>query len=420
MVANSQRLMGDKKNWKAALMDYDFLTGLDDVEDLLICITEREQQMLLTLLQPASWATRYYSDTQEVIEDTVQSWADNLYTRILGGCMTCSNTYIMVNQVNALYVEMLYNRYDGTPTSVNPECPTDNFNGNGSTARESALCMGLDAWTKSYIEAWVKQAALVLGLVAIGGWLFAVPVLGWVAYIIAGGAAFFALSYYNALTDEDVVFNVLCCWLDNLYDVAISRANWQAQLEACDFESGSDEYKVWQVLCSEVTTDKQWCAFLDALGNAYPLAELGVQDCPCEECEDWTYKIDFRAGNQSFSASPANRATHTANQGWGHGTALNYVVQIQSPTYSSFVMKGITLEISIPAVGRKLCQYRIPDVNGTVYDGTFVGNELTHTIMLPTQRETIKFWIGVDCYSTHWDGYIRSVTVFGCGYNPFI
>jgi hypothetical protein len=212
----------------------------------------------------------------------------------------------------------------------------------------------------------------------------------------------------------------MCCWLDNLAEVAISRANWQAQLEACDFEDGSDEYKVWQVICSEVTTDKQWCAFLDALGNAYPLAQLGVQDCPCDECEDWEHTIDFTASNGSFTASPANRALWTNGAGWGRGTALNYAVQMLSPTYASFVLKGVKVTLSSALVGRRLGQFRVPNVSGTVYDVTVPSGATEFTIMLPSQRETTTLWVGVDTYNTTYNGKITTLTIYGCGYNPFI
>ncbi len=296
MTSNSKQLMSYKRNWQAQLLDYDFLLEQDDSDIYYVCLTELERQMLLAVIPPLDFTTRYFSDTQEIDSDLVQAWYAALVEKLLEQCMTCTNLYLLINQTNALYVEMIYNRYDGSTTSVNSNCPTTNFDGDGSDERRQALCMGLTSYVKSYCAAWLKNAAVVLALGIVGLAFFAIPVLGWVAVILIGGVAYITQEYYDALQNEEAVDLIICDWLANLEGVAINKTNWAAMLNALSYDPGADEHLIWQVLASEVTYDKQWVAFLDAIGNAWPIAESGIQDCPCDDCTTaWTHV--FLGGN---------------------------------------------------------------------------------------------------------------------------
>jgi len=315
MVTGSQFIRDRQKNWKPVILDYDHLLTYDENEDVQICINRREQQMLLALIDPCGWPTRYYSDTQEIDTDLVENWRDSLYLKIMENCMSCSTVYALNMMVNAVYIEQVYNRYDGTTTSVNENCPTTNFDGDGSDERRMALCMGLTAYVKSYIKTWCENAMIVLTLGAFGIFLFAVPILGWVAVVLIGGLAFVTQAYYDALTNEDAIDTVLCDWLASLEGVAINKANWGSTLAALVYDGGTDEYLIWQVLSSETGYDKQWVAFLDAIGNAWPIAEAGMQDCVCDDCTaDWTR--EFLNGSDSAG-------DWVVQSGWGTYDAAN-------------------------------------------------------------------------------------------------
>lgn len=421
MVDNSRVAMQHKKNWKASSLDYDFLLAQDDTNLFVVCMTELERQILLAVLKPAAWKTRYFSDTQEIDEDVIEAWAAKTALMLMENCMNCSSVYIVNQEIHALYIDNLFARYDGTPSSVNENAPDDYFDGDSSNERIQALCMGLNSFVKSYVKAWLQNAQIVLALGMAALFLFAVPILGWVAVILIGGLAYVTQSYYDALSNETAIETVICDWFDALQGVAISRANWASALTGLSYDLGTDEALILQVLSSEVTYDKQWCAFLDALGNAWLIAEAGVQDCPCDNCEPWEYKIDFTAGNQSFSSSPtSNRAVWNSGLGWSHGTLNNWVVQIISPTYSEFKLQAVKLEISIPSTGLRRCQFRVPTAYGTAYDETWGVTELEHTITLPGDGILLtQFWASVDNYNVHWDGFFESITLYGCGYNPF-
>lgn len=308
MVSQSRELTDGKRRWKGITLDYDFLLEQDNAIEWMLCLTERELQVLKAAIAPFHWKTRYFSDTQEIDTDFIEHMIASLELRLDGYCMPCQdiNTFIVLAQNVA--VEMIYNRYDGsTPSSVNENAPDDYFDGDGSAAREMALCMALNAWSLSYIDNWLKQASVVLGLALAGAWFFAVPVLGWVACAVMAGAVYVTAVYFTALQNESAIEDVLCCWYDNLLNQAISRANWASAMALCDFDEGTDQFKIWQVLSSELNNDKQWTSFIDPLGNAYLQALAGVSDCPCTSCAtDWTHEfLNGNGGAANWYVDPA-------------------------------------------------------------------------------------------------------------------
>jgi len=414
----SKQLTEYKRHWKGVVLDYDYLLLQDDSIEYMVCLTELELQILLAILLPAQWKTRYYSDTQEVSQDVIDAWVDGIYLELMGYCMPCDNFSISIDVSYEQIIGTLINQYDGTPSSVNPNAPDDYFS--DSSERERALCMALNAYVRSYVSAWLRHAQIILALGLIGLFFGAVPVLGWVAVVLIGGLAYVTQTYVDALSDDDAIDTVLCCWLDGLIGEPISRVNWASALASCQYEGGH-EYLIQQVLASETAYDKQWVSFLDALGNAFPIAQAGVSDCPCEECEYWDYTFNFTVGDGGFSPSPANRAAWQNGLGWGRGSALPYTVQIQSDDYNEFKITAIEVTVSTALTGRRYGQFRVPDVNGVAYDIVVDPGVTTWRIEFGEAGITLEsFWFGLDTYNTTYDGYITALKIEGCNYNPFI
>lgn len=306
----SKQLTEYKRHWKGVVLDYDFLLIQDNSLEYMVCFTELELQILLALLLPAQWKTRYYSDTQEINQDVIDTWIDGIYLELMGYCMPCGDFGISIDVSYAQYINTLVQNYDGTPSSVNENAPDDFFS--DGEARERALCMALEAWAKSYVSAWLRAASVLLTLGILALFFFAVPVVGWVAVILIGGLAFVTQSYYDALSNEASLENVVCCWYEELKGVAISKSAWGVALATCVFEDGSDERLIQSVIASELGYDKQWVSFLDVLGDSWPLAQAGVVDCSCGDCEmDWSH--DWLGGD--------NNAGDWSVQTWGEYNA---------------------------------------------------------------------------------------------------
>jgi hypothetical protein len=425
MVEQSKQIMELKGKWKGLLFDYDYILEQDNSIVYVLCLTELERQILLSAIMPAGWKTRWYSNTQDISEDNIDTWVSNTIYALLKGCDAvgcyedCTAISIMINIQNEMYINTLIQIYDGTPSSVNVNCPDDYFDADGSDERIMALCMALNSWVKSYVSAWLQKASIILALGIVGLFFFAVPVLGWVAVVLIGGLGYVTSTYYDALKDEEAIENVICDWFDALQGTAISKANWASTLSGLTYDGGTNEYLIWQILDSETSYDKQWVSFCDALGNAWALASAGVSECPCDECEPWEHEIDFTAADGDFTAF-YSRGIWESGYGWKRGTGLAYAIQLDSTTYTQFRCTGIKVEVSVGLTGRRLGQFRIPDASGTSYDVTVPSGETEWTITIPGDgRDMTTMWFGLDTYNNTYNGYITKLTFYGCGYNPF-
>ena len=68
---------------KIDLMDYDALSSLAE-STCLICLTERDRAILLSLLQPLAWRRRYFSSSGAVIDVAViESWQISIQERLM-------------------------------------------------------------------------------------------------------------------------------------------------------------------------------------------------------------------------------------------------------------------------------------------------------------------------------------------------
>lgn len=440
MVSQSKQLTELKRHWKGTLLDYDFLLDCDTVIQKYICLNERERQILLAAIAPLAWKTRYYSDTQEIDIDTVEGWHDDLVRTLLEGCMTCGDIQVQVDVQYQTYILSLVAIYDGTPSSVNEQCPDDNFNGDGSSAREMALCMALNAWCKAYCNAWLRKAALILGLGILGVFLFAIPVLGWVAVAVIGGLAFVSSTYYDALEDETAIENVACCWYNELLDTAITKANWASTLAACEFDDGSNELLIQSVISSELGYDKQWVSFLDALGNAYPIAQAGAQDCPCTSCEtEWTQYFLGGYDNQDwFTADTLDYGEYDAVNDRLYGEnrvvsgAWNYWELIKRMDFDPTVITKIEMDIAYNSTYSSMSYqlgniYRRVPTPGTTLAYINKTSPGSGTLTLST-GDICQEMEGITLRATtlHPDGaltgyvYITQVRISGVGVNPFV
>ena len=214
-----------------------------------------------------------------------------------------SNNDTQMTTIENQYADILQrlsDLYDGTPGSINSQCPGDFFDGDGSTARQAALCMALGTFVKSYFEQWRRKAEIVLagGIVVL--WFGAVPVIGWIAVAVIAGLAFVTQVALDAARDDDAIEDIICCMYDALRGTAINHANFQTSLDSCGFTGGSNSAILRDILAADLPEEKNYLSFLDALGNSYPLAQSGVEDCPCGG--DWMLDMDLTADGWGFEA----------------------------------------------------------------------------------------------------------------------
>lgn len=98
------------KRGKVIQFDWDFIGAKDDTEDISICLTWAERQILLTTLDYVGWLTRWYSPTEQTIDqDQIDEWRDSIAGKLMFG--VCP---VDCNDVIACIIAAL----DGTGTSL--------------------------------------------------------------------------------------------------------------------------------------------------------------------------------------------------------------------------------------------------------------------------------------------------------------
>lgn len=172
--------------------------------------------------------------------------------------------------------------YDGTPGSINDDAPSDNFNGDASTERDTALCMAVRYYVEQYMQNAVNNAALATGT-AIAATVVGALFTPWAA--VGGGLAVLAtgITYgalVSAIGDRAALNAVICDLYDSMKGTAISEANFASKINALT-GSNTHETTIVDNLKAGSGQRANYLKFIDLLGSAYPQAEAGADDCPC-------------------------------------------------------------------------------------------------------------------------------------------
>lgn len=181
--------------------------------------------------------------------------------------------------------------YTGDPSSINPDAPDDNFNGDSSDNRDLALCAASAAYVRYFAAAKIRQLDLVYGGVftALSLLLILIPGFGWAMAlglgIALGGATLIAGVSYSAaktaLNDSGALDEVSCCMADTLTGLANTEANFSTALDACGFTPGSNSAIVRDFI--DASLDSNYLTFQDYLGTAYKAINDGEPVvCPCD------------------------------------------------------------------------------------------------------------------------------------------
>ena len=85
--------MSEIARYKGILFDYDFIKAKGYTETQGICLTYRERQILLTMMDFVGWKTRWFSKTDQTItQDEIDNWRDKILGKLMfEDCsMTCA------------------------------------------------------------------------------------------------------------------------------------------------------------------------------------------------------------------------------------------------------------------------------------------------------------------------------------------
>lgn len=282
MTKESTYTILQNKRWRAITYDWNILTQYSN-ESRLYCLTDFQVAWLLSNTEYFAWHNRW-SNCPCNEQDMLAIKAEMEFN--LMSCIDFAPYQLQTlyeNSQNQL-LTTYGNDWDGSsPSSVNPDAPDDYFNGDGSPDREDGLCTGLTLWAYSYAVDWMQSASTILGVTAFVSELVnaLIPGGGNIAVQVLSNLTTPLQSQLDAFENQTALDTVVCDWKDALDGIAITPSNWNNKLAGLSYTPGTDEYLIQEVIVTDTSLLSNFLSFVNALGNGYELAQLGVSICPC-------------------------------------------------------------------------------------------------------------------------------------------
>lgn len=435
----SQYINLQKKAFRAITYDYDILSTYGD-NARLYCLTDFQAGWLLSNADYMRWQTRW-TDCP-----CTQSELDAMKAELEYNLMNCLDfdpyqmTFVYEQNVNDK-LDQLQLAYDVDGIAgLNPETPTDFYDGDGSTERLDALCMACEGYVTSYLNNWLRTARTLLGLTFLLGLAIVVnPLVGIIACLVVGGLAFVSQVAIDAVSDPVAVENIICCMYNSLIGDDVTQANFITCLDGCFFDVGSNEAIIRDIIASDLSIEKNWLAFLEQLGKSMSLMLAGVvYDCPCTVTPTFNHFFDFTIDQQGFAIFndglvSGSRGTYVGATGFVAANNRSGAYRRSADIRISFTTRTITrmiltydltkgsynavengLEVRASGVGGTLLNNSPSFVNGNGQDfdtGVFSNPSTQLQVGIVTSRQSTASYSG--------SALLLSLYVEGIGSDPF-
>ncbi|HEV7737092.1 MAG TPA: hypothetical protein VGO47_06950 [Chlamydiales bacterium] len=82
---NTEQNVNNRRNWKAETFPYDYYT-VEPGTECQYCLTDKQVEVLLGIVEPLAWATRWFSDTQDIDKQVVREFRDDITRRLMMSC----------------------------------------------------------------------------------------------------------------------------------------------------------------------------------------------------------------------------------------------------------------------------------------------------------------------------------------------
>lgn len=432
------------KKWRALTYDWNILSSYGNTSRAY-CLTDFQAAWLLSNTDYMQWSQRW-ENCPCTDEDL-----SNMKAELEYNLMSCID--LQPYQLQSLYDAQMSDQLDylqsvwdidPTPSAINPSTPDDYYNGDDSQERIDALCTACKIYVYSYAQNWVVKAQTVLGIVAVVGLFASISIVGGViASVLVGGLAYITSLALDAMQDENALDDIACCMNSTLSGLAITQANFETCLDGCSFGVGTNAEIARSIIASDIGAFKNWLSFINALGDAYDLAQIGIKDCPCEG--EWEETFDFTIGDGDFViwSPPANAnvfGVYDSGIGWNDTdhiwtsspTQYRRAVAIKREWSPSTTIREISMTFDLTkgtyssAVTAITATMQLNGVNqASVSVSSNVATNGTDKVQVLTSTVTangILFHVSTSARtSALYNGstLIKSVTVKGTGYNPF-
>ncbi len=341
------------------------------------------------------------------------------------------NSYITQRTQNTIINNQRIDRYDGTPGSVNSSAPTTNFNGDGSSAREDALCMAV----RAYVEKQAHDAAIQAGFVLTGTVLLTVAVTATILGGIVGGVAVITSAialakYVEAANDREAQKRVICDLTDRLKGQTVTEATFVSVLTGLP-SNGDPDFAIYNTLRDGAGRRENYLFFLDLLGEAFDVAQAGGNDCPCSD--EWCYHFDFRNSNHGFDFIewPEGNTPRTVGE-YIPGTGFRMTPAINEPSARACaVQRQIPAATTITRITFGTSPAPASQAVSMVQNAPVLSYNLPQSqfriVSSPQQQQEYNDlnwnnpeWLTLDCYAQNAAvSDIQDCWVYGVGLNPF-
>lgn len=442
-------------NWRGQTFNYDVMVSDPQTEELY-ALTFAQRRVLLAAAEILGWVTRWYSETDQTIDRvTIRDFCDDILYRLMtpveaGGmfqlrqselapCILeqsldggetwliaydyslCQQVTIGEYNVSQTMITLINNTriqiYDGTPQSVNGDCPTV-FDGDGGTFRTNALCSAVKHYVEGQVLETLNRFRIAAGLAALGAG--ALGLAGGPLGAVIGGAAVLlvGLSLANieaAAADRTALDEVICDLSDALTGQAVTEANFTAALAGLAAGTGNRPTIV-DILQGGQGAQVNYLWFVDLLGTAFVYATQGYSDCPCNP--EWCWFEDFTASNGGWARVPGTAyGVYVAGTGWRGNKAGNVYAAYLYRQFSSRVLHRIYLTIYVPP-GSLTSGANVIIFNGSsqvLLNTALI--EGTHTYVW--EGEVTSAEIRINPNDTTQNFTVTSIQLWGLGDNPF-
>jgi hypothetical protein len=82
----TEREIDERRNWKAQVFPYDYFT-VEPGRECQYCLTDKQAELLLGLIEPLSWKTRWWTEGEDEIDrDVIDQFRNDLARRLMMGC----------------------------------------------------------------------------------------------------------------------------------------------------------------------------------------------------------------------------------------------------------------------------------------------------------------------------------------------
>lgn len=87
--------INEKRNWKGMVFPYDDFFP-DDSTECQYCLTEKQAEIIRGIIEPLAWSTRWFSDENDINQDEIQEFRDDIIRRLMMSC--CGGEFEVIFQ----------------------------------------------------------------------------------------------------------------------------------------------------------------------------------------------------------------------------------------------------------------------------------------------------------------------------------